>query len=66
MIPNQTGFSGYQFFPFFLIFPPNDIGNILFVPFFGMVGDSREASLSFIPDNYFWKRIVRKISGLNI
>lgn len=66
MIPNQTGFSGYQSLLFFLIFLTNVAGNVLFVSLFGMIGAAAGTSLSFVSAVFYLKRIVKKTIGLNI
>lgn len=66
MIPNQTGFPGYQSLLFFLIFLTNVVGNVIFVSLFGMVGAAAGTSLSFISTVFYLKWIVRKTIGLKI
>jgi O-antigen/teichoic acid export membrane protein len=66
MIPNQTGFPGYQSLLYFLIFLTNVAGNVLFVSLFGMIGAALGTSLSFISAVFYLKWIVRKTIGLKI
>jgi len=66
MIPNQTGFPGYQSLFFFLIFLVNAAGNVLFVPLLGMTGAALGTALSFVSSVFLLKWIVRKTLRIHI
>lgn len=66
MIPNQTGFPGYQSLLFFLIFSTNVFFNLILIPVFGYLGAAMGTGLSYVSLLVYLKLLTKKSIGISI